>query len=103
MIPTEAQTLREWLDEYHCSDTVNYVLSHQNSKDPINPPHYTSGGIETIDYIEAKLGEDGVMAFCLGNVIKYVSRAGKKDMDKEVEDLKKALWYLNKAIEVSSK
>lgn len=102
MIPTEAQTLRDWLVDYHSSDTANYVLSHQK-KDPINPDHYTSGGIETIDYIQAKLGEDGVMAFCLGNVLKYVSRAGKKDMDKELEDLNKAKWYLDKAIKVSSK
>lgn len=58
-----------------------------------NPAHYTAGGIETIDFIEAK-GLD----YHLGNVVKYVSRAGKKSAD-SLEDLKKAQWYLNRAIE----
>ena len=57
-----------------------------------NPAHYTAGGIETIDFIEAK-GLD----YHLGNVVKYVSRAGKKSAD-SLEDLKKAQWYLNRAI-----
>lgn len=57
-----------------------------------NPDHYTSGGIETIDFIEAK-----ELDYHLGNVIKYVSRAGKKSAD-SLEDLKKAQWYLNRAI-----
>lgn len=61
-----------------------------------HPPHYTAGGIETIDFIEAK-GLD----YHLANVIKYVSRAGKKgDM---LEDLKKAQWYLNRRIERATK
>lgn len=60
--------------------------------DNINSPgHYTSGGIETIDFIEAK-----ELNYNLGNVVKYVSRAGKKD--NLVEDLKKASWYLNREI-----
>lgn len=60
--------------------------------DKINhPAHYTSGGIETIDFIEAK-----DLNYNLGNVVKYVSRAGKKD--NRAEDLKKAAWYLNREI-----
>lgn len=70
--------------------------------DKVNSPsHYTSGGIEAIDYIKAKLGQDGCIAYCLGNVIKYVSRAGKKDIQAELEDLKKAQWYLTKAISLN--
>lgn len=57
-----------------------------------NPSHYTDGNIEVIEYEDKKLG------FCLGNVIKYISRAGKKDPDKEIEDLKKAKWYIDKRI-----
>lgn len=58
--------------------------------DSINhPPHYTSGKIEVIDFIE-----DQNLNFHLGNVIKYVCRAGLKDHEKEIEDLKKAEWYL---------
>ena len=62
--------------------------------DPINSPsHYSFGGVETIDYIEAKsLDKD----FCLANVIKYVSRAGYKI--NKVEDLKKAMFYLDREI-----
>lgn len=61
--------------------------------DPVNhPPHYKAGGIETIDFIEAK-----DLNYRLGNVIKYVSRAGKKNSDPLV-DLKKARWYLDREI-----
>lgn len=56
-----------------------------------SPSHYTVGGIEAIDYIQAKLGPDGFRAYCLGNVIKYVSRW--KDKNGE-EDLQKALQYM---------
>jgi hypothetical protein len=62
--------------------------------DPVNSPeHYTSGGIETIDFIEAK-----ELDYNLGNVVKYITRAGKKNV-KKLEDLKKAQWYINRAVE----
>ena len=57
-----------------------------------HPPHYKSGGIETIDFIEAK-----DLNYRLGNVVKYVARAGKKATD-PVQDLEKALWYLQREI-----
>ena len=57
------------------------------------PSHYTDGGIQTIDFIEAKM-----LNFNLGNVVKYVSRAGKKNPAKYVEDLRKAAWYLEREI-----
>ena len=61
--------------------------------DPVNhPPHYKSGGIETIDFIEAK-----DLNYRLGNVVKYVSRAGRKNTD-PVQDLEKAAWYLQREI-----
>lgn len=60
------------------------------------PPHYTSGGIETIEIIAAKLSGDELSGFLHGNVIKYVTRAGKKGS--AVEDLEKARWYLDKLI-----
>lgn len=59
-----------------------------------SPPHYTEGGFETIDFIEAK-----DLNYRLGNVIKYVSRAGRKAESNPVEDLEKAAWYLNREIE----
>lgn len=60
-----------------------------------SPPHYTDGGIEAIDYIAAKLGPDGFRSYCVGNALKYISRAGKKGSTKE--DLSKAIWYLRRA------
>jgi hypothetical protein len=58
-----------------------------------HPEHYKAGGIETIDFIEAK-----DLNYRLGNVVKYVSRAGKKDSD-PVQDLEKAAWYLQREID----
>ena len=56
------------------------------------PPHYTAhpSGVECIQITEH-------MNFCLGNALKYIWRAGLKQ--NEVEDLKKAVWYLNREIE----
>lgn len=64
--------------------------------DPINrPSHYAEGRrYEPINVIE-----DWKLSYRLGNVVKYVSRAGRKDPAKTVEDLKKAQWYLNREIE----
>lgn len=58
-----------------------------------HPKHYTTGNIEVIDYIE-----DQNLGYCLGNAVKYISRAGKKDPSKEIEDLYKAAWYVNRRI-----
>lgn len=66
----------------------------ESASDPVNrPSHYTDGKIEVIDFIE-----DKNLGFCLGNAIKYIARAGKKDPTKEVEDLKKARWYIERRI-----
>jgi hypothetical protein len=59
------------------------------------PPHYTDGGIETIDFIEAKLGADGFRSYCIGNALKYLSRVGKKGHGRD--DLRKAAWYCTRA------
>lgn len=62
--------------------------------DPVNhPSHYCDGGIETIDFIEAKQ-----LPYHLGNAVKYISRAGKKD--DELQDLRKARWYLDRYIQL---
>lgn len=63
--------------------------------DPVNhPPHYKTGGIEAIDFIEAK-----GLNYRLGNVVKYITRAEHKGNRKE--DLQKALWYLQREIDQS--
>jgi len=61
-----------------------------------SPKHYTHGRIEVIDYIRDKLTEDEFVGYCIGNVMKYVSRYRHKG---GVEDLQKADVYLNWAIE----
>ena len=62
-------------------------------KDPINPTHYRDhpSGVECITITQHE-------NFCIGNAIKYLWRRRKKDVDKEVEDLKKAVWYIQQEI-----
>ena len=59
------------------------------------PSHYADTKIEVIDYIE-----DKGFGYHLGNAIKYISRAGKKDPSKTVEDLRKAEWYIERYIQL---
>lgn len=61
-----------------------------------HPNHYTNGEVEVIDYIRDKLSAVEFVGYCIGNVLKYVSRWKFKG---GVEDLEKAAVYLNWAIE----
>lgn len=70
--------------------------------DPVShPPHYNQGKIEVIEFIE-----DQGLGFHLGNVVKYVARAGKKGgegkslEELEWQDLRKAKWYLHRRIAI---
>lgn len=65
------------------------------NNDIINhPAHYTDGKFETIEAIESwRLG------YHLGNAVKYISRAGKKSKDTELEDLRKARWYIKRYLD----
>ena len=65
-----------------------------------NPKHY--GGADN-PYEAIKVIEAWDLDFNLGNVVKYIARAGKKDEWKYLEDLEKAAWYLNRAIENKKK
>ena len=65
---------------------MNDIINH--------PPHYTDGKIEVIDFIE-----DKQLNFHRGNAIKYIARAGKKNKETEIEDLEKAVWYINREIQ----
>ena len=59
-----------------------------------HPPHYKAGGIEVIDFIEAK-----DLNFRLGNAVKYIARAGKKEGVDPIQDLEKAAFYLKREID----
>jgi hypothetical protein len=60
--------------------------------DMINhPPHYTQGGIETIDYIRAKMSGEEYIGYLRGNILKYTSRIGLKG--NPAEDAGKIVWY----------
>jgi len=69
------------------------ITMEEPKSDPVNhPAHYKAGGIETIDFIEAK-----GLNYRLGNVVKYITRADHKGNRKQ--DLEKAMWYLKREIE----
>ena len=83
------------------SKTVdNILMSHEvrdNKPDMVNhPPHYTVNGIEVIDVIE-----NYKLNYRLGNVVKYVLRSDLKG--NRLQDLKKAIWYLQREIQQSEK
>lgn len=65
--------------------------------DRTNPDHYKSNGLEVIDILKKKLTPEQFQGFCLGNVIKYSMRAGRKDGATVEEDLRKAAWYAKMA------
>ena len=71
----------------------------EDAYDPVNrPAHYNlGGGVECIDYIKQVLGNQGFIAYCQGNMIKYQHRYRYKN--KPVEDMQKAQYYLNKMLE----
>lgn len=80
--------LRAYLATIRGGVKVESIMENKN--DPVNhPSHYTDGKIEVIDFID-----DKKLGFCLGNAVKYISRAGKKDPTKRIEDLQKAVWYI---------
>ena len=81
------------------ADKFNAIMQANEAKyikkDIINhPPHYTQGGIEAIDAIEAALTPEEFRGYCKGNALKYIWREKHKGQN---ESLKKAIWYLNRA------
>lgn len=62
--------------------------------DPVNPQHYRSLGLYSALHVVERWG----LGFHLGQAVKYVQRAGKKDGELEITDLKKAIWYIQRHI-----
>jgi hypothetical protein len=106
------KTLGEWIELGQNSPvtTTDSRLAEKTVQNPgprtaaddkvHTPSHYTVGGIETIDYIRAKLTPEQLKGYYLGNLLKYLSRAQHKD---GLQDYKKAAVYLNWLIELESK
>jgi hypothetical protein len=95
----KAQRGSEWKSEWQNLGIVSTntpITMEEPKADPVNhPAHYKVGGMETIDFIEAK-----ELSYHLGNAVKYISRADHKGNRKQ--DLEKAKWYLERAIAQSS-
>lgn len=72
---------------------INRMLDEMEATDAINPAHYQgfSNGAQVIDIVEN-------LVYNRGAAIKYLARAGKKDIADELEDLKKSLWYVEREI-----
>ena len=77
------------------ADEFGFISEEPEKKEDMvnHPSHYTDGKYEVIDFIESTgLYQD----FYAANAVKYICRAGKKNPDKEKEDLEKAVWYLER-------
>lgn len=86
----ESDTLRDFFEMYRFIGRVGVVVGE---RDAINPDHYQSdpSGVQCIAISEN-------WSFCLGNALKYMWRSGKKDSSKNIEDLQKAVWYIEREI-----
>lgn len=83
-----------FFDNYDECKAAYEIIQGLSTNDPVNhPSHYTKGKIEVADFIA-----DQKLNFDRGNAVKYVCRAGSKDPDKEIQDLEKAIWYINHEI-----
>jgi len=103
MKKSPVNTASEW-EVVHVSTSNESVIPTSNTVTPTpapvedvvnHPAHYKTGGIETIDFIEAKQ-----LNYHLGNVVKYITRADHKG--DRLENLKKAQWYLEREIAQSA-
>lgn len=88
----------KWFDDaanaMKALSAIGISMKNENNDKINNPAHYTAGGIETLDYIKAKVKD--YPSYAAGNILKYVSRYEHKN---GIEDLKKAQFYLNDLIE----
>lgn len=81
---------------YYTTDCGEKIFPEQIKTEQVNHPKHYGG--EDNPYEAIKVIEAWDLGFCLGNVIKYISRAGKKADNSTIQDLEKAAWYLNRRI-----
>ena len=79
----------------HLTMKMTELLLNEDSMNKFSPSHYQRGKIQVWDFIA-----DQELDFFAGNVVKYVCRAGHKDQEGELDDLKKAKVYIDKRIEM---
>ena len=90
-VAMEANEPNYWVDEKSSKEWP--ACESDWDADMVNsPPHYTKGGIETIDFIKAKLSPEEYRGYLRGNLLKYASRMGAKGED----DAGKAAWYADR-------
>ena len=84
-----------WVDE-----SLEEIIAREEEEEDVvnNPDHYNTGNIECIDAIEESMSSVAFKGYLKGNCMKYLWRYDYKG--KQVEDLKKAGWYLNKLTEM---
>lgn len=87
-------------DTINLNDTPVLTLLSDYKEAVNHPDHY---GGKNNPYEAIKVIRAWNLGFSLGNAVKYISRAGKKDPSKRLEDLKKALWYIQEEIDNESK
>lgn len=92
----QQDSLSNWVysDAVKAFSANGVSMKNDNNDNVNNPAHYIAGGIETLDYIKAKVKD--YPSYAAGNILKYVSRYEHKN---GIEDLKKAQFYLNDLIE----
>ncbi len=83
----------EWEEDEADKQTETEPADKKDSSSINHPRYYNTGKIEVIDFLE-----DQNLPFHLANAVKYICRAGKKEPRKTAEDLKKAVWYINRYI-----
>lgn len=86
---------KDFMEEYSREEGAKILAEKIKAGEKVNhPSHYNQGRIEVIDFIE-----DQKLNFSRGSAIKYISRAGKKPGESEVDDLQKAAWYISRELE----
>ncbi|ECB9650013.1 DUF3310 domain-containing protein [Listeria monocytogenes] len=90
MTAEDLEEVRKYFSKVIEKIRVGYYQEPDSNDNVNHPAHYTSGGIETLDYIKAKVKD--YPSYAAGNILKYVSRFEHKN---GIEDLKKAQAYLN--------
>lgn len=90
---------KDWDGDYDPTWSQDYICDSLRQKpDPVNhPSHYETGKFESIDVMVETQGVEAVKSFCICNAFKYIYRHKFKN---GVEDIRKAIWYLNKYVEL---